>query len=283
MTGTTLALPLTLLGPLLLAPGAARGTAAPPPQGATRLLAFGEPAVVETAILRATGIVLHPDERLRSVTQPDSERWQVDFSEYGPEGAASPVVTVTPADCGVTTNLLLLTTKRIYPILLRSRPCDLTAASLDPQLPFDALVRFRYPEEELTRDFAQPPAPPAAEPVRLAAPLERLLAEAGRFTWRGRNGYRGPRPRLVTSDGASTYLVFPSGSFRGQDLPLFFLLNERGERELANFDVEGTTLVVRTTFDRAVLVAGGKSGRRQPHLLIRRGSSLPRPIWRRHP
>lgn len=262
---------LALLAQLAVPGSLAHGSGSPTPRSETRLVPFGERLVVDTAVLRATAIVLSEDERLRSLTQPDSERWQVDFSEYGPDGATVPVVTVTPTDCGISTNLVVLTTRRVYAIVLASQPCDL-ASGLNPSPPFDAVVRFRYPEEETTRSVAQPPAPAPAEAVSLAAPLRDLLDEASRFTWEPHHGYRGPRPRLVTSDGASTFLVFPEASFRGRDLPLLFLVNEQGERELANFDVEGTTLVVRTTFQEAVLLAGGKAGRRQPHLVIRRRS-----------
>ncbi len=261
------ALPLlTLILPFV----ATAATAAGPPRDATRLLSWGEPALIETAVLRSTGILLNADERLRSVSQPDSERWQVELAEYGPEGETVPVLTVTPSECGLTTNLLVLTTKRVYPLALRSAGCDLEKG-LDPLQAFDALVRFRYPDDERLK--AAPaviePAKPR-EAVRLGAPLEQLMDHTSRFRCEPKKGYRGPKPVLVTEDEHSTYLVFPRGSWQTQDLPLFFLVNAKGERELANFEVEGTTFVVRSRFEEAVLVAGSAKARRQPYLRIRR-------------
>lgn len=261
---------LLVVGGLLLAyasasPGAPVAGAA---GHAVKTVPFGEPAVIETAVLRSTGILLSADERLRGISQPDSERWQVEFAEYGPEGETVPVVTVTPSDCGLSTNLLLLTTKRVYSLHLRSAACSLDTAAAG-ELPFDDLVRFRYPEEERTRLVPQPPAP-AKEAVAVGAPLETLVANASRFRWTAKNGYRGPKPKLVTEDEQATYLVFPAGSWRTQDLPLFFLVNDKGERELANFDVSGTTFLVRTRFEKAVLVAGGSPARKQPYLLLTR-------------
>jgi type IV secretion system protein TrbG len=234
-----------------------------------RTLAFGEPALIETAVLRATGILLAADEHLRAISQPDSERWQVDSSEYGPEGAKVPVVTVTPSDCGLSTNLLLLTTRRVYALDLKSAPCDLdSVSSAEPS--FDALVRFRYPQGELTRDLPPPPPAPQRETVPVTVGIERIAENAARFTWQAKNGYRGPKPVLVTEDDHTTYLVFAKGSWRTQDLPLFFLVNEKGDRELTNFDVTGETFVIRTRFEKAVLVAGSSKARRQPYLLLSR-------------
>ena len=262
--------PLLVVGGLLLAhaPASLGAPLASPAGHAIKTVPFGEPAVIETAVLRATGILLSADEQLRGISQPDTERWQVDFAEYGPEGETVPVVTITPSDCGLSTNLLLLTTRRVYALDLRSAACDLESAAAGT-LPFDDLVRFRYPEEDLTRVVPLPPAP-AKEVVSLGAPLETLLANASRFRWTPKHGYRGPIPKLVTEDDQATYLVFPAGSWRTQDLPLFFLVNERGERELANFDVSGTTFLVRTRFQRAVLVSGGGPAKKQPYLLLTR-------------
>lgn len=234
---------------------------------AIRTLEPGEGTIIRTAVLRSTAILLSADERLRSLAQPDAERWQVAFSEYGPEGETVPVVTITPSECGLTTNLLILTTKRVLPVTLQSAPCSLNELS-DPAAPFDALVRFREPAASEVK--AAPASPAPAAPVRFDASLAALVEHAARFKWVAKRGYRGPRPQLVTEDEHATYLVFPKGSFQVADLPLLFLVNEKGERELANFDVAGTTFIVRSRFNEAVLVAGGGKKRNQPHLLVRR-------------
>ncbi len=235
----------------------------------SRTVLFGDDVTVKTAVLRATGILLNADERLRSVSQPDGERWQVAWSEYGPEGATVPVLTVTPSDCGISTNLLVLTSKRIYPIRLESAPCDPRGKAIDPQASFDALVRFRFPDEELVKVVPQPPAPPT---VGFDTSVESILAAGSRYRWRGQYGWRGPQPSLVTDDGKATYLVFPEGAFAGRDLPLLFLIGEDGSRELVTYDVVGTTFRVHGLFEEAVLVAGKPKSARPPQLLIRRKS-----------
>jgi type IV secretion system protein VirB9 len=250
-----------------------RPAARQPPGALTRLVTYGEPVEVEAAILRATTVVLNADERLLSITEPDAERWQVDWAQYGPDTAPVPVVSITPTDCGLTTNIAVLTTKRIYPILLRSPRCDRAANDYDPQVPFDALVRYRYPAEGLVRTVAAPAPPVPTAAVSMSAPLEELVENAGRFRWKAKRGYRGPMPVLVTEDGVKTFVSFRPDAFRGKDLPLLFLLRDDGERELVTYEVEGETFIIPRLFEKAILVQGAEKPKKQPHLVItRRGA-----------
>lgn len=233
------------------------------PAGQSRTIPFGEAAVLRAAPLRATALVLSAEETLRSVAQPDSERWQVDWSEYGPDGSTVPVVTVTPTDCGLETNLLIFTTRRIYSLSLASPACNAKGES-----EYDAIVRFRYPEGELVREVpAQVPAPVAS--FASTASIDKLAANSGRYKTARLHGYRGAEPKLVTDDGTATYVIFPEGSWKRQDLPLLFLIDDKGERQLTNYDVEGTTFVIRQLFREALLVAGDAK-KKAPALRIAR-------------
>ena len=241
---------------------------APPPNALTRIVSYGEPVTLDTAILRATTLVLNADESLLSITEPDAERWQVGWAQYGPDSAPIPVVTVTPTDCGLTTNIAVLTTRRIYPILLRSPRCDLSANDFDPQLPFDSLVRYRYPANKLVTRIEAPRPPVPA--ISLAAPIEQLVDNAARFRWQAKRRYRGPFPVLVTDDGHQTFLSFRRGAFRQADLPLLFLVRPDGKRELVTYKVEGSTFIVPRIFRKAILIQGAEKPKKQPHLVISR-------------
>ena len=242
-----------------------------PPRSLTRLVRYGEPVVLKTAILRTTALILNADESLLSIAEPDAERWQIGWAQYGPESAPIPVVTVTPTDCGLTTNIAVLTTKRIYPVLLRSPRCDRAANDFDPQLPFDALVRYRYPAEApITQIDAPRPKVPPPPTLPMAAPLEQLLDNASHFRWRAKRHYRGALPVLITDDGHKTFISFRRGAFRDQDLPLLFLVRPDNQRELVSYQVEGSTFVVPRLFRKAILVQGSQKPKKQPHLLITR-------------
>ncbi len=255
-----------------------------PPRSLTRLVNYGEPVVLDTAILRTTTLILNADESLLSIAEPDAERWQIGWAQYGPESAPIPVVTVTPTDCGLTTNIAVLTTKRIYPVLLRSRSCDRAANNFDPQLPFDALVRYRYPAEPLITQIDPPRSKTSAPPaIPIAAPLEQLVDNASHFRWRAKRRYREPLPVLITDDGHKTFISFRRGAFRGHDLPLLFLLRPDDKRELVSYQVEGSTFVVPRIFRKAILVQGSKRPKKQPHLLITRVATGQEPTAREVP
>jgi len=250
-------------------------TTAPPEL--TRTVLYGEAVTVHAAVLRTSALILGADEELRSIAQADSERWQVEWSEFGPDGRTVPVVTVTPTDCDLTTSLLLLTTRRIYSVMLDSPPCELPEGEANPSFPFDPVVRFRYPDEGVIQTVPRTARAPEGEPekeeksgVVFSTSLEDLLHRAGTYNIKARHQYRGPWPMLVTDDGQTTFLIFRKGAFKGRDLPLLFLVDEEGERQLANYDVEGSIFRIHTTFSEAVLVEGDPKKRRTPHLRIRR-------------
>jgi type IV secretory pathway VirB9-like protein len=242
--------------------------------GHERTVRHGEDVVIKAAVLRSTIIVLNPDEQVRGASLADSERWDVDWGAFGPDHNLTPTVAITPHECGVTTNLQVMTTKRLYPIILDSPSCGSQKGSSNPSLPFDAVVRYRYPNEQLVENV--PPlvgkSSGRADAVFGEGNLDSLLDSASRYRIDPRARYKGPRPTLVVDDGARTFLVFAENAWRGRDLPLFFLEAENGDRELANYDVNGSTFVVNTLFQKAVLVGGTneKRPRKQPRLEIRR-------------
>ena len=246
--------------------------AAEPPD-LTRVVPFGEPLTLRTAVLRSTALVLHPDEELRSIALADAERWQVEWGAYGPADRPTPVVTVTPTDCGLTTSLLVMTTRRLYPVLLDAASCDF-AGSTNPSYPYDAVVRFRYPEPLVT----QVPLRPKQEPEvsdkprhTFGAPLEELLQQAATYKVSARKRYRGPWPMLVTDDGAITYLIFREGAFDRDGAPLLFLVDAEGEVQLADYQVDGAVLRVPALFEEAILLTeGDPTRRRTPRLVIER-------------
>jgi len=262
---------------LLAVAGSVQAIPTTSPRDLTRTVSYGEPLTVHTAVLRTSAIVLGPDEQLRSIAQADGERWRVEWSEYGPDGRTVPVVTVTPTDCGLTTSLLILTTRRIYSVMVDSPPCTLAQGEFNPSFPFDPVVRFRYPDDQVVQSVPRGPREPesldAAQPksgVIFSTSLEDLLHRAGTYSVKAQHRYRGPWPMIVTDDGQTTFLIFRKGAFKGRDLPLLFLVDERGERQLANYDVEGAIFRIHTTFTEAVLVEGDPKRRRTPHLRIRK-------------
>ena len=253
---------------------AAPTQSAPSQRGSERHVSYGDPVVVTAAVLRSTIITLNPDEEVRGASLADSERWDVGWGSYGPDQQLTPTIAITPRECDITTNLQVMTTKRLYSLILDSPACSSQRASSNPDLPFDSVVRYRYSSEQLIQNM------PVRGSGSQSAPegpfsdgdLDGLLASASSYRVAAKRRYRGPRPVLVTDDGKSTFIVFQKGAWRGRDLPLFFLETQDGNREIANFDVERDTFAIRELFRKAVLIGGTSEKRpdRQPRLEITR-------------
>lgn len=211
---------------------------------------FAERGVFEllAAPGRITDIVLEPGETLvttNPIAAGDTVRWVIGDTTSG-EGASRRVhVLVKPVQAGLSTNLIINTSRRSYHLQMRASPRA-----------YLSRVSWRYPPmaslapivPARPAGLVTPPAPPAL------APLNRGYRIKGEARW---------RPERVYDDGARTYVEFdPRIIF--SDLPPFYVLGADGRRsELVNYRVEGRRLVVDRLFDRAELRFGLKGWERR--------------------
>jgi type IV secretion system protein VirB9 len=231
----------------------------------------GQP-VLACAVLWACAVELEPGERL--VHPPiagDQARWIVDQARAGPDGGSALVV-VKPKSCGIATNLVLSTDRRIYDVLLDSPKCARSAGrKVEDSLRSETAgrvrrMRFYYPDEP-TANGSSVVADAASQGIAGSATAEREPTESpinrdyhvvrGRrfLFWRER--VRFPwRPADVHDDGAHVYLVLPPEA-RQHPAPVLYALEDDGSRSLVNTTLLGDTLVTDRTFRRAALVAVG--------------------------
>lgn len=215
-----------------------------------RLYAYAEDVVFEVLARpgRLVDIVLEPGERLAAsgpIAAGDTMRWIIGDAVSGPPDAERVHVLVKPVAGGLSTNLVINTTRRTYHLDLRSTVGEAGVA---------AQIAWRYP----------------APPVVVAAPARALVAAvieprptALNFAYRIK-GPRVPwRPVRVFDDGRRTYVEFAAGSARGELPPLFVVGPDGKTAELVNTRVEDGRLVVDRLLDRAELRLGqGRSARR---------------------
>ena len=209
------------------------------------------------APLRACVIELEAGENVLSKIAGDTQRWEIEPAVAGIDGG-TPLIVVKPHDCGLTTNLVLTTTRgRIYDLTLDSPPCPRGAASThwppNPDAPYTRHVRFYYPDD-LVQSWA--PITPAAESASTrpaAAPVSlaglnfsyRIDREKG-FPW---------TPTAIYDDGAHCYIKLPAAAAH-LDAPVLFLLAPDGTKTLLNYALSGNTYITDRVFRRAVLVFG---------------------------
>ena len=200
-------------------------------------------------------IMLQPGEKVNHVLIGDAVRWIVRPAVSG-EGAASVRhIVIKPSDIGLSTNLLVTTTRRTYSILLKSHKTF-----------YMPRVSFSYPEDELA-EFTKLEA---AQNIQVAATV---LPKTGAsvldldfdFVLKGKARWR---PERVYTDGLKTYVEFPA-SMRSEESPALLALGADGKEQIVNYRVKGALYIVDRVIDRAVLISG--VGRSQARITIERG------------
>ena len=212
---------------------------------------FGEvqPSVV-CSPLQVCDIELEPSEIVRDVLVGDTVRWKVEPATSGLPGAQAVHIIVKPAEAGLTTSMVVTTSRRTYHIELKSHDTH-----------YMARVGFEYPEDVDAR-FAEINARVEASIM----PGAGVPADQLDFGYRMTGAARW-KPTRIYSDGLKTYIQFPA-SLSGQDAPVLFVTSG-GENRIVNYRLNGTMMVVDFYIDQAILVSG--VGSKQQKITIRRG------------
>lgn len=202
---------------------------------------------IYTTPLRVTVISLRPGERIVSMVAGDTVRWQIAETTSGSGADARSHVVLKPLRQGLSTNLVLTTSERVYMIALRA------TAQADA---FNAAVAWEYPDTFDHADLETLLVTEGASAAGTRLPLDRLET---RYRVAPRLGQRAPAwtPEAVFDDGAKTYIRFPAVAAHGE-LPPLFIIGPDGDAQLVNYRVRGLTYVVDQLFERAELRLGAR-------------------------
>jgi type IV secretion system protein VirB9 len=219
------------------------------------------------APLRACRIELQDGEKL--LAEPalgDTERWLTAKIAAGPDGA-TPVVLVKPKDCGLATNLVISTNRRIYDLDLDAGACGRAPARAAA---YTRSVRFYYPDDHR--------AASAGQRLPASTAMPEATARNSNYRWKRRNGFPW-EPTRIFDDGVHVYVQLPPEA-RHDVAPVLYLVDDGGYSVL-NYTTRGDTYVTDRVFHRAALVIGEGSGKQERRLLIERYANPRRPSLRR--
>jgi type IV secretion system protein TrbG len=197
---------------------------------------------LECETLRVCAVELETGERVVKTYLGDGERWKSDV-QLSQEGGAKPLVVLKPTECGIETNLIVSTDRRIYDVLLKSRSCTSPGEGLKlgPRR-----LRFEYGAfSQAWNDKGQPAGTAAAQPAEVKPQNLNF-----KYSWQG--GWRGPKPKLVYDDGKRVYLKLEKVP---EKAPAIFRKGAEG-LEIVPFRLEGSVYVIEALPEEFVLVAG---------------------------
>lgn len=219
--------------------------AAASPLTSTRAFLFQEGAVylVQTSPQRITDLALEPGEQLMSVSAGDTTRWIVDEARSGAGRGLQAHVLIKPSAANLSTNLLIMTDRRVYHVELRSvASAGLSGAS------------WNYPEDATIK--AAGTYSSDARGKLAAVSIAGTPAEDLNFKYRIAGDKTEWRPLRAFDDGRRVFIQMPDNIAVTQAPPLF-ISGDAGP-ELVNYRVHGQYYIVDRLFNRAELRLGDK-------------------------
>ncbi len=212
-------------------------------------------AIVSCRPLYVCDVTLESGESVLNVAIGDSVRWIIAPGESGASGA-TPHVFIKPTEAGLSTNLVITTSKRVYNIALKS-----SAKADSPR------ISFWYPEDAAAAQAQRA----AAEQQRQADAASQLpLLPPDKLDY----GYRivgAPEimPQRVYSDGVHTFIEY---AMLPTDLPVLYAITRQGSEQIVNYRLRDNVFVVdgvQSGFDLVLDAGTGKHGRGELRTLIR--------------
>lgn len=205
---------------------------------------------IQASPQRITDIALEPGEALLSVSAGDTTRWIVSDARSGSGPSTQAHVLVKPNAANLSTNLIVMTDRRIYHLDLKSVSGTAMAA-----------VSWRYPADMVLSNNPLPPSPPPAPPFTPEQLNLRYRIDGDKPDW---------RPLAAFDDGQQVFIEMPE-KIRAMEAPPLFVMGDDGA-ELVNYRVQGKYYVVDRLFNKAELRLG--SGWNQKKVQIYRQTPI---------
>lgn len=207
---------------------------------------------IQASPQRITDIALEPGEALLSVSAGDTTRWIVSDARSGAGAAGQAHVLVKPNAANLSTNLIIMTDRRIYHLDLKSVSGTAMAA-----------ISWRYPADMMLANNPppEPPPPPAPPPFTPEQLNLRYRIDGDKPDW---------RPLAAFDDGRQVFIEMPE-KIRTMEAPPLFVIGDEGA-ELVNYRVQGKYYVVDRLFSKAELRLG--TGWGQKKVLIHRQTPI---------
>lgn len=180
----------------------------------------------------STMIIFDEDEKFETVALGDTESWDVVPTDKGN------ILFVKPKARQVTTNMNVVTTKRIYYLELNDH------APEDGRQVFG--IRFVYPGKDLNASLRKEAEARASHPNMAAIDKANINID---YSFSGDGQLK---PSMVFDDGKKTFFRF------GGAVPAIFAVNADFSETLRNFRREGEYIVVDGTATQYTLRAGNQ-------------------------
>lgn len=181
-----------------------------------------------------TDIKLEANESLKYVGAGDTTRWMIDTSTTGNVGSKRTHIFIKPTQQGLSTNLVINTSKRVYQLLLISGNS------------FNPIVSWSYPKSQTQ-----------VRREALIATYSDINSKDMDFRFKISNHKYLWSPELAFQSNNKTYLKMRS-DIVNSELPAFFILDDDNNMLLTSYRFVKGYMVIDRLFDKGVLLLGKK-------------------------
>ena len=202
-----------------------------------------------------TTIMLAPDESINFIGGGDTENWLLEQSQ-GAEKNTN-LVHIRPIEAGLSTNLVVVTNKRLYTFNIESTE-DMYNPLITFQYPYEQTITV-YRSEDMgdgsVTGITGTPATSTAGTTKVIDTKTGVVTEAkNNENYRINDKKQKFSPEKIYDDNKFTYINFKD-EIKNFEMPVFYILNGKN-LELTNFEIKGNQMIVERLFDKAILKVG---------------------------
>lgn len=179
----------------------------------------------------------------------DAARWEAKPALSGVGSTQVSHIIVKPFEAGLSTTIIVTTSKRTYHIKLVSSNRNWTPR-----------VGFTYPDD-IERQWAIYNAQATQNSEKKTMPETRENIDTLNFEYEI-SGKAVWKPVRVYNDGLKTYIQMPS-SMAQTEAPALLVIGSDGEKQIVNYRLKKDRFIVDQLFSKAILIAGVGSSQEQ--------------------
>ena len=200
---------------------------------------------------QVTDIALQPGEELISVSAGDTVRWMVGDTSSGSQNGQQAHILIKPLSAGISTNLVILTSKRSYYLELHAKS-DAYMTGVTWAYSDNLMAALRPRSDTMPLKLASNGATFTGNTMPGYMPALETLD----FAYKIKGDKPAWRPVRAFDDGNKVFIQFPVSISRSEAPPLF--VKAGGKSAMVNYRVKGRYYIVDRLFDEAELRLGEK-------------------------
>lgn len=212
---------------------------------------YGSTPIVICATDHFCSVRLQAGEKINNVVLGDSVQWMAAPANTGSGDTLTPMVIIKPKVYGISTNMLITTTRHTYNLVLQSKKDE-------PH--YNSEIGYYWPDE-MVQQWSSAQDAQAAQEKKVAdetvADLPPLTAANMHFDYSvtSKASDSSLNPVRIFDDGQHVYIQMPA-SMSTASAPALLAMDANGDTQIVNYRLKDGYYIVDRLFTKAELIVG---------------------------